>query len=250
MGKKFTYHLRLEREDAVCVMKTWYDEGLSRSAILRMAIDDIPVKPVVERLAGMRVGRGEPSEMDKIPFSIHLDQRTKLDTLIASNVEAAFVVRHSLRRYLDKSVDDLKLVSGTMRAPGKQRKEIERAKLRDRLSLHDAVDPKGALARIAEARKGHIPSQSTPIPIRAPAVDWSQAGPVKPRRATPEAQEAARKMETSQGQAPATGQPGTLQAAMAGLEIPKLETVAEPHAEPATAPKLSPLDVLRKKQGK
>lgn len=248
MGKTYTYHLRLEREDAECVMKTWYEEGLSRSAILRMAIDDIPLKQVVERLAGMKVERpGEPYGMEKIPFSIHGDQRLKLDALIESNVEAAFVVRHSLRRYLDKSVADLKLIPGSMRAHGKQRKTIERAKLRDKLAIRDAVDPQGALARVEEAREGQAPSSPPPIPIRAPAIDWTKAGPVTPRRASPEAQEAAKEIEPPKAAGPVAGEPSALQAAMAGIVMPDPETAPEP--EPESPAPLSPLDVLRKKQG-
>lgn len=248
MGKTYTYHLRLERQDADRVLKRWYDEGLSRSAIIRMAIDDIPLRQVVERLAGMKVERpGEPYGMEKIPFSIHTEQRKKLDALVDSNVEASFVVRHSLRRYLDKTTRDLKLIPGTMRARGQQRKAIERSKLRDALTDHDALDPQGALARIAEARKGHAPSAAPPVPIRAPAIDWSNTGPVRPRRASSEAQEAALEFKAPDTSVRHPSGSDTLQAAMAGIKMPEPETVAEP-AKPAPEP-LSPLDILRKKKG-
>ena len=246
MGKTYTYHLRLEREDANRVMRTWYEEGLSRSAILRMAIDDIPLTQVVQRLAGMKVARpGEPFGMEKIPFSIHQPQRQKLDVLINANVEAAFVIRHSMRRYLDKPVEDLMLIPGTMRAQGKQRKKIERAKLRDKLVAGDALDPHGATARIAEARSGHSPTAAAQVPIRAPVVDWTRTGPVKPRRASAGAQEAVKEFQAPELPPHPREESAALQAAMAGV------VHAEPEAAPESKPaKLSPLDVLRKKQGK
>lgn len=241
MAKTYSYNLRLEQED-VRTLEAWQAEGLSRSAVLRMAINDIPLQKVVERMAGMKVppnSSGEP--MTKIAFSIHPDQRAKLDALIDASVATSFVVRHSFRRYLERSIEELKRIKGTMRAYGRQRAEVEKQKLAAKLTRNGReLDPMGA---------GRNPKQvaAPPIPIRTPKIDWSRVGPVTPRsKASEEAEEQAQEAAQLLPPPPEPERPRASRTAVSEA----LDGITfEEAGEREKAAKTSPLDALRALRG-
>ncbi len=254
MPKTYAYNLRLEQEDAF-ILDGWHEAGLSRSAILRLAIDDIPVQVVIRRLANMRMPYPE-EESTKVGFSIYWEQRAKLDALKVAGVEAAFVVRHSLKRYIDKSIEELKLIPGSMRSASKQKSMIEKQKLAARILNGKELDPLGARERHARIRaeaKARSRKSKSPasVPVKNPGIDWSEVGPVQPRRHA--SKKASDQVETIMEALPAAPAPKKARAPRTAhvetLDALKGITFEEAE-ERKRAPESSPLDALRAMRNK
>ena len=268
MPKSYAYCLDFAKEDAKRMDTVWRKAGLSRSALFRMAIEDIPVDEVIARLGGLEIPR--PIDLAKgITFTIWQDHRDRLDRMKRHGVELAFVLRHSMMRYLEMDTDDLRRIPGTMIGSNEQRRLIEGEALRKKLGKLDEFQPHGASERIAIAqdperrKKIKVP----PIPVRSPKIDWTHTGPVlPPDEGSPAARQAVKDFRPTVNAAERAGLPGDVLEGvdMTGPEsgVMREETLSEspkpeepkptppPQAAPAPAAALSPLDILRRKQGK